>query len=248
MIRQFGRIAQFDERSREFPITGLRRQSQLNKSVVWDCGTWLNQGSKSCCVGCAIAHELACDPTRIPVDLGFAERKIYWEAQKIDNFPGGEYPGAPGIGLGTSVLAGAKVAKRDGLINSYRWAFGLQDLIDGLQIGPAVLGTKWYESMNRPDKNGKVVTGGGVSGGHAYLCRGVLLEEKMFVCRNSWGRLWGIGGDFKVPFSDMERLLLQGGEACFMIDNAMADGKSESLLRRFLDWLKTRRHRKDEGQ
>jgi len=89
--RTFDRLERFDERSREYPISAVAPLTA--QTVVWPCLTWLNQGSEGACVGYAISHALACPPEPRAVDSLFA-RDLYFEAQKIDQFPGGEYAGA----------------------------------------------------------------------------------------------------------------------------------------------------------
>jgi C1A family cysteine protease len=35
--------------------------------------------------------------------------------------------------------------------------------------------------------------------------------------KNSWGRGWGIDGRASISFADMERLILDNGEACMAV-------------------------------
>lgn len=236
IYRNFGRINEFDERSRDFPISGLMGDA-MPRTVVWACETWLDQGSDSSCVGCGVSHELAADPVKVPVSYAFA-KNIYFEAQKIDSFPGGEYPGAECPSFGTSVLAGAKIAKRLGYIGGYYWSFNLTELIIGLQAGPAVLGLVWYEGMMQVDADGYIHPSGGVTGGHCILCRGVDMERRRFILRNSWGRAWGLEGDCYMSFEDMEKLLKLRGDACFFTGRRIPSGHKLSRWDRFLAWLR----------
>jgi hypothetical protein len=82
------------------------------------------------------------------IDNKFAKEQLYWEAQKIDRWPGGAYPGAEPHMEGSSVLAAVKVAKRLGYIEEYRWAFGIEDVKKAIsEIGPVILGVPWYEGI-----------------------------------------------------------------------------------------------------
>jgi C1A family cysteine protease len=45
-----------------------------------------------------------------------------------------------------------------------------------------------------PQKHEKVL------GGHAVMCVGYDDEEKVFICRNSWGKAWGDKGHFYIPY------------------------------------------------
>lgn len=241
------RLVQFDERSRNYPI----RTAVPNKprSYTWrlEAPYLIDQGREGACVGFSIANELMARPSE--VNLGsnynanmFAKGKIYWEAQKIDPWAGGAYPGADPWYHGTSVLAGIKVAHRLGYFDEYRWAFGLADLIYGVgHNGPAVIGVPWYDTNYRPDADGFIWAKGNVVGGHAVLVRAVKcvfeegsesdedyskrnfgdldLDESYFTIRNSWG-VWGHegSGDCFMTFREMDKYLKNQGEAVFVIN------------------------------
>jgi len=217
--RRLDRIIQFDERSRNFPIS--LTEPRPRQSRLWPCQAWLDQGKEGACVAFSLGHELAAEP--VPVDASiltkeFLVRDIYWEAQKIDGWEGGAYPGAMPQYDGTSVLCGVKQLYRLGYCQSYRWAFGLEQLIEGVGYeGPAVIGIPWYKDMYDPDANGYVHMTGEVVGGHAILVRGVDVENERFILRNSWGQAWGLDGDCYVSFTDMDQLLKNQGEAVFIL-------------------------------
>lgn len=208
------RIPQFDERSKSFPIRTIVT-NQTPRSYTWSCDTYLDQGSEGACVGFSLAHELIAKPSVVNgITEKFAKENIYWEAQKIDDWAGGSYPGASTHYEGTSVLAGVKVVQKLGYIKEYRWAFGLDDLILAVgRKGPAVLGVNWYEGMFDTHSCGYIHATGELMGGHAILCKGVNLKEKYFILHNSWGNSWGTGGCAKISFDDMEFLLEDNGEA-----------------------------------
>lgn len=221
--RRLDRLVKFDKRSREYPVlTMMDRREPVAKE--WACRRWLDQGNEGACVGFGCAHELIAEPVEAHgIDDAYAREQIYWHAQQIDEWPGGSYPGAEPQYEGTSVLSGIKVCKKLGWIDTYRWAFGLQDLILGVgYCGPAVLGLPWYEGMMKTDREGYIHRSGKQSGGHCILCRGVEPERKRFKLRNSWGRNWGMDGDCWISFEDLERLLNERGEAAFFIGRKQA--------------------------
>lgn len=185
------------------------------RSYTWGCSKHLDQGSEGACVGFSLAHELIAKPVVVKgVTPTFAIEKIYWEAQKIDQWAGGSYPGAKPRYEGTSVLAGVKVVKALGYISEYRWAFGLEDLILAVgRCGPAVIGVNWYEGMFEPHSCGYLHVTGELAGGHAILCKGVNIKAEYFILHNSWGTTWGDNGDAKISFEEMELLLNEDGEA-----------------------------------
>jgi len=166
-------------------------------------------------VGFSVTHELLARPSVVSgLGTKFAVEKIYWEAQRLDEWAGGSYPGAKPKYEGTSVLCGIKAAKALGYILEYRWAFGLKDLVMAVgHLGPAVLGLSWYEEMFDVKPCGHLHVGGDIAGGHAILCKGVNVEGRYFVLHNSWGPSWGRNGDARISWEEMERLLDESGEA-----------------------------------
>lgn len=211
---RLARLVQFDERSRNYPV---RRTIEAKKprSYTWSCGKHLDQGTEGACVGFSLTHELIARPAVVSgVAAKFAREKVYWEAQKIDPWSGGAYPGASPRYEGTSVLAGVKVLQGLGYFKEYRWAFSLNDLVMAVGYkGPAVLGLAWYESMFEPHSCGYLHVDGDVAGGHAILCKAVNVKERYFVLHNSWGPAWGDGGDARITWDEMDRLLHEDGEA-----------------------------------
>lgn len=216
--RRLDRVAKFDRRSRQFPIRELIGADKTPRSYSWRCNIQLDQGNEGACVGFGVSHELAARPVEVPVTNKFARENIYFEAQKIDEWEGGAYPGASPFYEGTSVLAGIKTAQSLLYFDEYRWAFGLDDLIMGVgHNGPSVLGLNWYKNMFDTDAKGYIHPTGGLAGGHCILCRSVDVKKERFTLRNSWGSGWGINGECYVSFADMKYLLKKQGEAAFFI-------------------------------
>jgi len=146
---RLARLKEFDERSREFPIMASV-SAKKPRSFTWRNDQYFDQGSEGACVGFSMTHELTARPAEVQhLSASFAREKIYWEAQKIDPWEGGAYPGATPQYEGTSVLAGVKMLKTLGYIDGYKWAFGLNDLVMAVgYAGPAVLGVPWYEGTS----------------------------------------------------------------------------------------------------
>jgi hypothetical protein len=211
------RLVQFDERSRSFSIKAL--EPKKPRSYTWRCNEWFDQGHEGACVAYALGHELASRPAEQKgiYDKWLVEN-VYWEAQKIDPWAGGIYPGATPIYEGTSVLAGVKILHKKKFFKEYRWAFNFNDLIAGIGYnGPAVLGLNWYEGMFDTDSDGFIKPSGYIAGGHAVLARAVNVKTGVVTIRNSWGKSWGRGGDCYIKFADLERLLYERGEAVFLV-------------------------------
>jgi len=120
----FGRRIEFDAKSRNFPIRELitPRQALAPRSYTWRNPIRLDQVGGSC-VGNAWAHEAAAKPVMVPGINEAIALKLYHRAQELD-----EYTDTPPA-EGSSVLAGAKAAQEAGYLKTYRWAFGLEDLV-----------------------------------------------------------------------------------------------------------------------
>jgi hypothetical protein len=215
---RLGRLISFDDRSREYPIRTIVA-AKAPRAYTWRCGIRLSQGDRGICVGAGSCHELAARPAEVQgLTVKYAEEQVYWEAQKIDEWDGGAYPGARPFMEGTSVLAGLKILKRLGWMEEYRWAFGIDDLILGVGYnGPAIVGTLWYNGMFTPDTAGQVKPTGRVVGGHCWVVDQVIPKHEMFGALNSWGKNWGKGGRFYISFADMDKLLKEDGEAAFLL-------------------------------
>ena len=216
---RLGRIKQFDERSRLFKATaGI--ETMPFRSYTWRVGyplVTLDQKSEGSCVGFAWAHELAARPVALNGIDAFVARELYYGAQKLDEWPGGAYPGASEFYEGTSVLAGAKACKALGVITEYRWAFGLDDVRRSIGYkGPVVLGLNWYEGMFEPKDDGQISPTGERLGGHAILANAVDEKRKRVLLHNSWGPTWGrpTAASCWLSFDDLGRLLHEQGEAC----------------------------------
>jgi hypothetical protein len=220
---RLGRLQQFDERSRKFGIATALDKTTL-RSKTWGVpGEKLDQGREGACVGFGITHELVAYPmSNLGLTAKFARERVYYEAQRRDPWPGGEYPGASPVYGGTSVLAGIKVAKALGYFDSYRWAFNVDQLAAAVAWeGPVVVGTNWLEGMFEPRPSGRLLVEGSSVGGHCYLITGLTLSPRlagepsipMFRIRNSWGPTWGRYGDAFISVEDFERYLTPGGEA-----------------------------------
>lgn len=210
-----------DPRSRAYAIRPhLAATPRVDR--LWAPGKILDQGAEGACVGYAWASEAMADPVPValerlainhPATWELFARFLYGMARYLDEWPGTDYEG-------TSVLAGAKAAQNAGLLHTYRWAFGLDDVLDTVvQKGPVVLGTNWHADMYAP-RNGILTPTGPVVGGHAYLVVGYRTTVPQLggapgaVIKNSWGKDWGENGLATISLEDLDTLLSQDGEAC----------------------------------
>ncbi len=173
---------------------------------AWLRGTVLDQGAEGACVGHGVVQELMSTPERVkfgtanlpedvPTDAQAMAFWLYGEAQRDDEWAGEDYSG-------TSVNAGMRVARRLGLIESWRWAQTRQDLTDTLRtIGPVVLAIPWHDGMYAAPGGLLKITGEQV-GWHCILANaihprlsvaGEPASEKIRLL-NSWGTSYGAYG------------------------------------------------------
>lgn len=234
---RLGRLREFDERSRNFPIRAVLEEPQF-RSYTWrQQAPPLNQGDVGACVAYSLGNEALSYPGEVALAPEFAARltdafllRAYCEAQRIDPWSGtdtrtvcGTLAESPAYG-GTSELAGLKVFQRMGFYKEYRWAFSLEDAVLGLGFnGPALVGSWWWSDMFRPNAEGFVKPTGSRAGGHMYMLSAVdvsgsasWLDGKVRV-RNSWGPGWGDGGEADLAIRDLGKLLDEEGECAFVL-------------------------------
>lgn len=210
------RIPFQDEKSKAFSIAPLLKMAP-KRDVTWKM-PWmmpLDQGQEGACVGFGWSAELASAPVQYSVSDSFAQ-KLYNSARAEDKLMGNVYD------EGASVLAGAKAVKRMGVIREYRWAFGVDQIIDTLiQKGPVVLGVNWYDKMYETNIAGLVDVDGELVGGHcitAFGYRKNYQNQECIVWMNSWGPTYGVGGVGYLPVEGLARLMKEDGEACIATD------------------------------
>ena len=210
-----GRLFLHDERDQEHLMSARLMAAPvtvLPSYKYYTPGAQLDQGQTSKCVGYSWQDFLSCSPIRQGKDTN--PETIYCGAQVNDPWPGDctnpKYEGS-------TVRAGAKFLQQQGYLSEYIWAYDVTTLATWvLGRGPAVLGTRWYNSMFHPDTHGHIHVdqASGLAGGHAYLCIGYNSKTRMFKFQNSWGAAWGAKGCFWMTSDDVGILLSQQGEAC----------------------------------
>jgi hypothetical protein len=210
-----------DPRSKAFPVAAVISTPPKRRNKLWKTGPVLDQGNEGACVGFGWTAEALSTPTvvdlsRVAVEVpreptAFA-LDLYNKARRLDEWEGEDYDG-------TSVNAGAKAMRENGLVLEYRWAFSIDDVVDTILLkGPVVLGIEWrYGMYDAP--NGVLKATGKVVGGHCITAVGYTLKspklggEDGIILRNSWGADWGINGNAEIKVSELSDLLDNYGEA-----------------------------------
>jgi len=207
---RLGRNIDHDERSKAFPARTAALESAQHKRH----GHVFNQGNLGSCTGNAMAGSLMTDPL-YAAGRHLTEKdavSLYEKATTLDPYPG-QYPPTD---TGSSGLAVAKAAKQAGYISSYQHAFGLQQALGALVVGPVITGVKWYTSFDTPEATGEILLtpDATVRGGHEFEVNGIDVEQKRVWCVQSWGPTWGgLGnGTFFMSFDTWGQLLGDQGD------------------------------------
>ncbi len=222
---RWGHRPQFDEASRAYgaaahlaavaPPDALRRWT-------WDVPppAPLDQGNTSKCVAHTWVHLGITAPVETTwPDPARTARTWYAECKTIDGMPDED---------GTSVIAGAKVARRHGLITGYRWCNTEPELATAVSwVTPAVIGIPWYPGMMTPDRHGLLRPTGRMLGRHAALVIGIDPRRGAYQVLSSWGAGWADNGVGLIMRADMSRLITRrrGGEVCIPVQAPGTTGR-----------------------
>lgn len=197
-----------DPGNRAFPAA---RSTGPRRAVRWHrAGPPLTQRVGSC-TGNALAGWFNSRPSRpaaAPVlNEEDAERFYSW-ATHCDRIRGVWPPDDTGS-TGPAVCKGAR---RNGFLTGWTHAFGVDHLLDALQLGPVMVGTVWLSGMFTPDSRGVVVPAGDVVGGHEYLADEYVPDAGLIGFQQSWGPGWGVDGRWYMRVADVAALLADGGD------------------------------------
>ncbi len=134
---------------------------------------------------------------------------LYARATHLDHVRGS----FPIEDTGSSGLAAMKAAQQLGYVKGYGHAFGLQEALEALVVGPVITGVSWYASFDKPKRSdGTITKAGHPSGGHEFLVIGLDVERQMVRACNSWGTDWGDSGYFQFSFEVWDQLLHLHGD------------------------------------
>lgn len=209
----YGLLKAKDPRDAMHQLMPDHKKARRITVMHWSVPSILDQGSKPHCVGFAGFNYLRASPVRNKPT--FQPADLYATAQTLDEWPGTNYEG-------TSVRGLFKGLQQAGYVRGYSWAADADDVLSHvLTAGPVVLGTDWYQAMDRVGPGGFIWPEGGTVGGHAYLVAGADRAKKcpdgsVGAVRivNSWGTGWGQKGRAWLSYTTLNLLIQNLGEAC----------------------------------
>jgi hypothetical protein len=224
-----GRLFAPDPRDRQFALREVRHDLLAEGPIEKLPNFWnhlppavLDQGRTSSCVGHGVAAKLMGHPVplgavnsnrkkKLPVDAF----RFYAIAQTLDEWPGQE----PSY-YGTSVRAGIKAAQQYGLVQSYHFISGIEEMLrfvlNPRMGGGLLMGTDWKSGMWDTDEDGFIHYDGVTEGGHCWYIYGASRSRRAFRFQNSWGTSWGQKGRAWVSFSDVEKMMGDYGD-CYAV-------------------------------
>lgn len=207
---QLGRQLVHDSKSRMFPAAPTIDRATWHDKVVrvYDPSPNPNQCHGEC-TGCAKAMEMNAAGNRVSgVVLNMDNAHAFYKlATTLDPFAGSWPPDD----TGSSGLAAAKAAQKLGIGAGYRHVFGgANEVVQLIMLGRVVnVGTWWYDGMFNPNSSGIIKPTGDIAGGHQYIARGYDVDRDLVRIR-CW---WGTFKDVWIKRSDLQALLLDGGDA-----------------------------------
>lgn len=208
--QRLGRHVQHDARSRNYPaaVAPIADVKHVRHGLPF------NQGDLGSCTGNAMAGALMTSPY-YTAGRSLAEAaavQLYEQATHFDRTKG-IYPPDD---TGSTGLAVAKAATKDGYISAYSHAFGLQHALGALTLAPVITGINWYTSFDEPLSTGEcpLTADATVRGGHEIELFGLDEENRQIWAYQSWGRTWGglHNGTFWFSYTTFEQLLAEKGD------------------------------------
>jgi len=189
-----------------FPLTSATKKETIFRN--YKMGKVLDQGDQGICVDMSLTALLNAEPI---AQNPCKPLEIYKAARKIGNTPD-ELEGCQ-LNHAVNYLIKKKIIKKE------YWTQKSSEVALYLNtISPIVMSLPWSEKMNNPAKDGKIVPGGNSIGYHAVVAfRFDGLRNRIWL-RNSWGLGWGASGNCYIEINNLEKLLVQGGVACALVE------------------------------
>lgn len=225
-----GRVAPIDDRHLRAYTLSVAVPVTVEREIKRPTADSYDQGPTPRCVGYSTSKVMNFY-NRYVFDADW----LYAECKKIDGYPGDGTNARAACDVlrrlghwrkinGKPVKAGPKPAHG---IASNQWAPNVDVIRGVLSTGnPVLLGIDWYNAWFQPQRSmtdGKIeyllqpiASAGQVAGGHEIGVWAASDRRQAFGLSNTWGSGWP---DLAwISYSDVARLLAQGGDACVITD------------------------------
>lgn len=217
--KRLGRHVFHDEASKQFAAEKAD-PTQLVSVTHKAVGLPLDQGQIGSCTANALCGAANSQPNHK------AGAKVYHEPDAVKLYgvetteEGEPYPPNDPGGSGLQVC---KAAQSLGWITSYTHAFGIEHALLALVLRPVITGVSWYASFDSPDSTGlvSIAKGSNIRGGHEFVVPELIvpkgatiddLDDIIVEPTNSWGKVYGLGGKFRMTAATWSELLAQQGD------------------------------------
>jgi hypothetical protein len=235
-----------DEHIRNFPFA-VGSPLVVNKTLRLPWWHWSHdQGAEGSCVGHGVVMERAIvNSAQVGQSRRYDPIELWNEAKKVDEWPEtnpGDDNGTSvraaydvcrddgicrvkGMKLvdGVPVPVGSSPISRIEGVTTNRWARTSDEMraaFVAAQPTPVVIGVNWYSNFDAPVNVGaeKWIGRsdlGRIRGGHCVCIYGASDKRQAFRVKNSWGRDYPL---VWLPYTVMDRLLAEDGEAALVVD------------------------------
>jgi hypothetical protein len=221
---KLGRIVDHKPENINYPARGVlfAEDAPLRTKVWWTVRPAWDQELTSSCVVQTGGRMALTSPWRLQqprkeIDILMNQHllrgDLYREMQELDSIPGTNYDGGTFDGI-------AKALRARGLIDEWRWCFGLQDVLQALShVGPVALGMWWNRSQDTPGPNGRITydPSSGRRGGHEIMADRINVKRRTVGGPNSWGSSWGRKGWWEMDWDNLEAALEDDGDAAIFV-------------------------------
>jgi hypothetical protein len=221
---KLGRVQHWDVRNENFYVDEVapylraharlltnRRTLAANRDRSWRQWWWGDQGTTSQCTAYGTLHLMAAAPVIHPRQNPLLlPEDLYKLIQSIDKDEGRDY----GWDEGATTLAACKAAMRMGWIGGYEWVRDFETALGYLHdVGPLLVGTNWYSSMDTRDEHGniRITPSAVVRGGHLYCVNGLSPNMRRARIAQTWG-----DGYYYISIEDLRRLFYEDGEIALL--------------------------------
>lgn len=223
-----GWIPHPDARNRDFPMRSVLRLSSVlapappeaaaGAEITRRYGPPIDQGNTPMCVGFTGENLQLAGPVMTKPVAGLVHGpQVYALCKQVDGHPTED---------GSTTNALMAVLRQLGFISGWYWATERlgrpmsEDVREWLlAYGCVAMGSWWRGGMEEPaPPHYRLSYSGAIRGGHEYAIVGYDADLDEFIMKNSWGETWADRGLARFPRAELDKALVDGGEAAGVIE------------------------------